>query len=127
MADTTIKRHPIRGFLYGILFGLGLVFVVVGQGWAALGTTPPFLVFVGGLVVGTLWGAYGPAKAPKGAPPAPAAHPAPPESSRFDHLGPPAGTQDVTPAGGVAGDQGHHDDGHHHDDGTSDGSGDGSD
>jgi len=67
---TTTKRHPIRGFFYGILLGLGLTLIVVGQGIAALGTWPPFLVLIGGIVIGTLWGMYGPAKAPKGAPPA---------------------------------------------------------
>lgn len=83
MATETLKRHPIRGFLYGILFGLGLMMIVVGQGWAALGTLPPVIVFLLGLVVGTVWGLYGPAKAPKGPPPAEQVdviH----ESSRFD-------------------------------------------
>jgi hypothetical protein len=70
MADTVIKRHPIRGFLYGIFFGLGLVMLAVGQGWVALGTTPPFILFIVGLLVGTLWGMFGPAKKPKGQPPA---------------------------------------------------------
>lgn len=68
--DTTTKRHPIRGFLYGIFFGLGLALIVVGQGIAALGTWPPVIVFVVGLIAATLWSIYGPAKAPKGPPPA---------------------------------------------------------
>ncbi len=68
--DTVTKRHPIRGFLYGIFFGLGLALIVVGQGIAALGTWPPFIVFIVGVVAATLWGLYGPAKAPKGPPPA---------------------------------------------------------
>ncbi len=66
---TTTKRKPIRGFLYGIVLGLGLTLLVVGQGIAALGTWPPFLVLIGGIVAGTLWSTFGPAKAPKGAPP----------------------------------------------------------
>lgn len=69
--DTITKRHPIRGFLYGILFGLGLLMVVVGQGYAALGTWPPFIVFIVGVVAATSWSIFGPAKAPKGAPPEP--------------------------------------------------------
>lgn len=64
----TIKRHPIRGFLYGILFGLGLMMIVVGQGIAALGTWPPFIVFIAGVVIATLWSIFGPAKN-KGTPP----------------------------------------------------------
>ena len=63
---TTTKRHPIRGFLYGIPFGLGLAMIAVGQKWAALGTWPPVLLLVVGIVVGTLWSTLGPAKAPKG-------------------------------------------------------------
>lgn len=67
--ETITKRRPIRGFLYGIFLGLGLMLVVVGQGIAALGTWPPFIVLIGGIVAGTLWSTYGPAKAPKGPPP----------------------------------------------------------
>ena len=70
IADTRLKRHPIRGFLYGIFFGLGLALITVGQGWAALGTWPPFIVLIVGIIVGTLWATFGPAKAPKGPPPA---------------------------------------------------------
>ena len=62
------KRHPIRGFLYGIVFGLGLAFIAVGQSWAALGTWPPFLLLIAGVVIGTLWSTFGPAKGPKVAP-----------------------------------------------------------
>lgn len=69
MSETVTKRHPFRGLLYGIVFGIGLVLLAVGQGWAALGTLPPFILLVVGLVVGTLWGLYAPAKAPKGDPP----------------------------------------------------------
>lgn len=63
---TTTKRHPIRGFLYGIVFGLGLALIAVGQKWAALGTWPPVLLLVAGIVVGTLWSTVGPARAPIG-------------------------------------------------------------
>lgn len=68
--EPTTKRRPIRGLLYGLMLGLGLALLVVGQGIAALGTWPPFLVLVGGIIAGTLWSLYGPAKAPKGTPPA---------------------------------------------------------
>ena len=68
--QTTTKRHPIRGFFYGIFFGLGLALIVVGQGIAALGTWPPFLILIAGIVIGTLWATFGPAKKPKGPPPA---------------------------------------------------------
>ena len=66
------QRHPIRGFLYGIFFGLGLALIAIGQKWAALGTWPPILLLVGGVAVGTLWSTVGPAKAPEGPAPVPA-------------------------------------------------------
>ncbi len=63
--DVTTKRRPVRGVLYGIVLGLGLALLVVGQGWAALGTWPPFLVLIAGVVIGTLWSTFGPAKGAK--------------------------------------------------------------
>lgn len=87
MTETITKRHPIRGLLYGIVFGLGLLMLAVGQGWAALGTWPPFILFVAGLVIGTLWGMYAPAKAPKGDPPPEPVEVTTSEPSRFDEAG----------------------------------------
>ena len=79
MTATTTKRHPIRGFFYGIVFGLGLALVAIGQKWAALGTWPPFILLIVGIIIGTVWSTYGPAKAPKGPDPtAPAPAPEPP-------------------------------------------------
>jgi hypothetical protein len=113
MNETITKRHPIRGFLYGIVFGLGLMMLAVGQGWAALGTWPPFILFVVGLVVATLWGMYAPAKPPKGEPPPERVEVITSETSRFDQPGDdddhghepievPAGDSgDSTPASGV--------------------------
>ena len=63
------KRHPIRGFLYGIPFGLGIAMIAIGQKWAALGTWPPFILFVVGVLVSMAWSTFGPAKAPKDPPP----------------------------------------------------------
>jgi hypothetical protein len=96
MATEVLRRHPIRGFLYGILFGLGLMFVAVGQGWAALGTWPALIVFVVGVVLATAWGSFGPSKQPKGPPPPEPVevHATPEPGSRFDDLAPPV---DPTP------------------------------
>jgi len=77
-SPTTTKRHPIRGFLYGIVFGLGLAMIAIGQKWVALGTWPPFIIFIVGIVIGTAWSTFGPAKAPKGASPTRPADPSPP-------------------------------------------------
>ncbi len=83
MTTETIKRHPIRGFFYGIVFGLGLALLAIGQGWAALGTLPPAVLLVVGMVIGTLWGLFAPAKKPKGEPP-----PAPVEVAQVDPAAP---------------------------------------
>ncbi|MFQ5558194.1 MAG: hypothetical protein ACE5GB_11900 [Acidimicrobiales bacterium] len=77
MTDTKLKRHPIRGALYGIPLGLGLALILIGQSVIALGTWPPFLVLIGGVVFGVVWAFVAPAKKPKGAPPATAPEPAP--------------------------------------------------
>ncbi len=61
MTQTT-RRHPIRGLLWGLPFGLGLALVAIGQGWAALGTWPPVLLFVAGVLLGAAWATFGPAK-----------------------------------------------------------------
>lgn len=66
--NAAVKRHPIRGLVYGIVFGLGLALVAVGQGLAALGTWPPFLLLLIGIVVGVVWSMFGPAKGPKASP-----------------------------------------------------------
>lgn len=69
MTQEITKRHPIRGFIWGILFGLGLALIAIGQGYAALGTLPPLILLVVGIVLGTLWGLFAPSKKPKGEPP----------------------------------------------------------
>lgn len=63
--ESTTKRRPIRGFIYGIFFGLGLALIAIGQGLAALGTWPPFIILVLGTAAGTLWSIFGPAKGAK--------------------------------------------------------------
>lgn len=106
MAEQVLKRHPVRGFLYGVLFGLGLAMIFVGQGWTALGTWGPFVVFVVGLVLATLWGAFGPAKPPKGPEPVPVEAVTAPPPSRFDDFGEPddAAPDDTAPDDAVGDD-----------------------
>lgn len=60
--EAKTKRRPIRGIIWGIIFGLGLALVAIGQSWAALGTWPPFLLALAGIVIGGVWSTFGPAK-----------------------------------------------------------------
>jgi hypothetical protein len=67
------KTHPIRGFLWGILFGLGLAIVLVVTGVIPLDLSQMAIVLVLGVALGVLWSLFGPAKPPRGPAPAPAA------------------------------------------------------
>ena len=96
MTEQLTKRHPIRGFMWGIVFGLGLALLAIGQGYAALGTLPPVILLIAGIVLGTLWGLFAPAKKPKGEPPPTAVDVETVEASKFDDF------TDATPTGGVS-------------------------
>jgi hypothetical protein len=92
MAQTQLKRHPVRAALWGFILGLG-VFVYLTFVWPVIGldnvasvALKAAAVVVGVMLLAILWGLFGPAKKPKGpapataaaAPPAPAEEPAPP-------------------------------------------------
>ena len=64
------KGHPIRGVLWGIMFGLGLAGVLVVTKVIPLDLTQMIVVLAAGIAAGVLWSLFGPAKAPKGAAPA---------------------------------------------------------
>ena len=76
MAETTTKRHPIRGALWGLLLGLGvfiyvtLVFPVIALESLSSVITQGVIIVVVVMILSMLWGLYGPAKKPKGPPPA---------------------------------------------------------
>jgi hypothetical protein len=59
------QTHPVRGVLWGIMFGLGLVIVLILTKIISLDLVQALIVFVIAVVVGTVWSLYGPAKAPK--------------------------------------------------------------
>lgn len=80
--ETVTERHPVRGFLWGLLMGLGLAIVAVVTTLVSLSLVTVVVLVVVGAVVGVVWGLYGPAKPPKGR--APDARMAPPETTRFD-------------------------------------------
>ncbi len=65
----TVKRHPIRGAIWGFFFGIGLSLVLVDRAVIALGTLTPWVIALGCLVAGVLWGLFAPAKGPKGGQP----------------------------------------------------------
>ena len=76
MADTVTKRHPIRAALWGFVLGLAVtlyltvVFPVIGLDTVPGVATKAAIVIVVTMVVSVLWGLFGPAKKPKGRPPA---------------------------------------------------------
>ena len=68
--QSTVRYHPIRGAVYGLLFGLGLALVLMV--FKVLALSVPILIALGllFLVLGALWGRFAPARAPKNPPPA---------------------------------------------------------
>jgi tetrahydromethanopterin S-methyltransferase subunit G len=83
MVDAQIKRHPIRGALYGLLIGFMLAYFVFFRftmfGFDSLGgvVTKFVMVVLFGVVLGVVWAYVAP---PKGgsAPPAAMEDPEPP-------------------------------------------------
>lgn len=92
MDDTTVlQRHPIRGALWGLMMGFGVILLLMVLSIVRLDIPTAIIYTVVGAVVGLLWGVFAPPKKPKG--PAPVRHataPAPAmptesEPMRSDH------------------------------------------
>lgn len=66
---TVTRRHPIRGLLWGLVFGIGLSAVLVLTTVIELDLVTMIAVAVAATAAGVAWGTFGPAKAPKGPPP----------------------------------------------------------
>ena len=82
MATATVKKHPIRGAIWGLFMGIGLSLILAGRKVIAFGETSSFvIVIVIGVVVGIVWGMFGPAKGPKGPEPVDVVEPAAEESA----------------------------------------------
>jgi hypothetical protein len=47
-------RHPWRGLLFGLLFGLGLGLMAIVYGWYFLGNYTPWILVAVGVVLGLL-------------------------------------------------------------------------
>ena len=61
-----VQRHPVRGFFFGLLLGIGVAMLTVLLGVFEMFTwTGPIAIIVGGVVIGVLWATLAPAKKPK--------------------------------------------------------------
>lgn len=70
MAETSIKRHPIAAVIWGIIGGIGVTLILIGQAVIAFGKwTWPVVIVVAMVILNLLWAYLGPAKKPKGPPP----------------------------------------------------------
>lgn len=57
-----MRRHPIRGAIWGLLVGLGVALILIGQAVIAMGTLSPPVVVLVGLLLGVAWGMLAPAR-----------------------------------------------------------------
>lgn len=73
MAETTLTRHPIRGFFWGLATGIGVALLLMV--FAVIPLSIPSLIVYAAVsaVLGAVWGVFAPPKRPKG--PAPMAPP----------------------------------------------------
>ena len=64
-----VRYHPIRGAVYGLLFGLGLALLLMV--FKVLALSVPMIIVLGilFLVLGGLWGRFAPPRAAKDPPP----------------------------------------------------------
>jgi hypothetical protein len=92
--QAVIRRHPIRGILWGIVMGIGLTVVLVVTKVIELDLTMMILVTAIAIVAGVLWSTLAPAKAPEGVPPTTVTVTGVPVPTRFDDFDPPPATED---------------------------------
>jgi hypothetical protein len=64
-----VKRRPIRGALWGLLLGVGVTALLIMYSVIAVGTLTPWVVLLVFIVLGVLWGLFGPAKRTRDLPP----------------------------------------------------------
>jgi len=98
-SHTTLHRHPIRGFIWGLVFGLGVTGLLMVFSIVEL-SIPNLIIYTAvGAVVGLLWGLFAPAKKPKGAPPAaPSWRTSPTESAPlYEETFPPSAASEIPP------------------------------
>ena len=66
----TVRYHPVRGAIYGLLVGLGLALLLMV--FKVLALSVPLIIVLGlvFLVLGGVWGRFAPPRGAKNAPPA---------------------------------------------------------
>ena len=62
MTDQIKETYPLRGVLWGIMFGLGLMVVAIVSKVIALSLVSALAVLILGIAIGTTWSMFGPAK-----------------------------------------------------------------
>lgn len=67
-AGQTVRRHPIRGFFWGLLMGIGITVLLIVTNTVAIGTIAPWLVLVFSTMFGILWGLFAPPRKAKDEP-----------------------------------------------------------
>ncbi len=65
-AGPRVKRHPVRGLIWGFVLGIGIAIYLVIFAVIAFGTLTPFVVIGLTTIAGGLWGLFAPPKKPKG-------------------------------------------------------------
>ena len=65
MTDQIKETYPLRGVLWGIMFGLGLMVVAIVSKVIALSLVSALAVLILGIAIGTTWSMFGPAQTPE--------------------------------------------------------------
>ncbi len=63
--DLTLKKHPIRGAIFGLIAGLGIALLLTSHSVMFLGGLTPLITIVFFLLLGILIGAAGPKRKSK--------------------------------------------------------------
>ena len=65
IAESVVIRHPIRGLLWGLVFGIGLAFALVFSTIIVFARQPVVITIAIGTLAGLLWSVLGPPRTPK--------------------------------------------------------------
>lgn len=65
LPEVSTEAHPIRGVFWGLLLGIGLAGLLISMKVVGLALTPFVVVVMVGVLAGTAWGRFGPARPPR--------------------------------------------------------------